>query len=359
MALSFETYLGGSVITIAAGLFDCGNCYNILLIPVSGRSHFYCVAAIGRELMRRGHDVTMIIGDNFKVCKELDAGMTIERYYCADDEPCVDNDEQLANLTKLYMGERSSANDMIRLLSPIVERNSRRLLVNNEPMLERLTKVGFDIAVVDGLMFVERLVNAATFLSFHFVKLVPEPREEILDGYRRFGLFDSTNDLVARSLLWLSSKDDYPKPSMPNIIDVGGLTAGPVRGTLTSNLKLFTSDAKDGVNLVTLGSMTANTPLSIAEKFLSAFRRLSDFKIIWRFSRAEHNLAIPDNVFASKRLPQNDILADSKVKLFITHCGTNGQFESTYHGVPMLGFPLPVDQSYNAARPKSKASASS
>ena len=49
-------------------------------------------------------------------------------------------------------------------------------------------------------------------------------------------------------------------------------------------------------------------------------------------------------------LPQNDILGHPKTKLFITHCGNNGQYEALYHAVPMLGFPLFAEQSYNCLR---------
>ena len=51
-------------------------------------------------------------------------------------------------------------------------------------------------------------------------------------------------------------------------------------------------------------------------------------------------------------LPQNDLLAHPSVKLFITHCGNNGQFEAVYHGVPMIGFPAYpfTDQVHNARR---------
>ena len=38
------------------------------------------------------------------------------------------------------------------------------------------------------------------------------------------------------------------------------------------------------------------------------------------------------------------------MKLFITHSGTNGQFEALYHAVPMIGFPVFGDQFYNAKR---------
>lgn len=53
-------------------------------------------------------------------------------------------------------------------------------------------------------------------------------------------------------------------------------------------------------------------------------------------------------------LPQNDILGHPKTKLFLTHCGSNGQYEALYHGVPMLGIPMFADQGWNCARAKQK-----
>jgi len=43
-------------------------------------------------------------------------------------------------------------------------------------------------------------------------------------------------------------------------------------------------------------------------------------------------------------------LSHKNTKLFITHCGNNGQYESVYHGVPMLGFPLFAEQAINCLR---------
>lgn len=53
-------------------------------------------------------------------------------------------------------------------------------------------------------------------------------------------------------------------------------------------------------------------------------------------------------------LPQNDILGHPKMKLFITHCGSNGQYEAVYHGVPMLGIPMFAEQGWNCARARNK-----
>ena len=57
----------------------------------------------------------------------------------------------------------------------------------------------------------------------------------------------------------------------------------------------------------------------------------------------------PKNVFISKWLPQDDVLAHPNIKLFISHCGLGGMIEAKYHGVPIIGLPLFGDQDTVAA----------
>ncbi len=49
-------------------------------------------------------------------------------------------------------------------------------------------------------------------------------------------------------------------------------------------------------------------------------------------------------------LPQNDLLSEKNVKLFISHCGISSFLESVYHATPMLAAPIAIDQPYHAKR---------
>lgn len=49
----------------------------------------------------------------------------------------------------------------------------------------------------------------------------------------------------------------------------------------------------------------------------------------------------------SLHLPSFSWTGDSQVRLFITHGGLLSLQEATYHGVPVLGLPVSIDQHHN------------
>jgi len=207
----------------------------------------------------------------------------------------------------------------------------------------------------DQMSFIERLRNAVN--SFFFSFLLPmyfqkSKNHEVMEKFRRYGYFSSLDELMSRSALWFVSKDvvlDYPRPMMPNMVNIGGLTVKRSSGKLPRDIQNFVNGAKKGVLLMTFGSVTSTIPAHMLEKFSSVFFRLDGYRVIWKLKNTD-SVKLPDNVMISQWLPQNDILAHPSVKLFITHSGNNGQYEAVYYGVPMIGFYLMGDQIYNAKR---------
>ena len=204
------------------------------------------------------------------------------------------------------------------------------------------------------MTFIERMKNTAASIIFSFILplYVSEPEHEVLDKYRRYGYFASLDELGSKSVLWFMTTDnilDYPRPMMPNLVAIGGITVKTSTGKLPADIKNFIDGANKGVILVTFGTMFSTMPDHLVGKFSSAFQRLGGYRVLWRLKNKD-NFTLPDNVMIREWLPQNDILAQPSVKLFITHCGNNGQYEAVYHGVPMIGFPLHFDQPYNAKR---------
>ena len=200
--------------------------------------------------------------------------------------------------------------------------------------------------------FFERVQNFLLTVIFSSINMLPQPEASVMTKYQEYGEFGSLNDIVASSVLWITTRDvvlDYSKPVMPNMIDAGGLTVKPATGQLPAEIAQFADGAEKGLIIFSFESASNRFPSLITKKFLSTFERLPGYRIIWIFG-SDKETVLPDNVMALEWLPQNELLAHPKTKLFITHCGNNGQFEALYHAVPMIGFPLDGDQPYNARR---------
>ena len=139
---------------------------------------------------------------------------------------------------------------------------------------------------------------------------------------------------------------DYPRPAMPHIKYVGGLTTGPAK-PLNPRLKSYMDSANNGVVVVSFGSLMKDMPETVSNILFSAMRRLSKLKFIMRYGDIESE---DQNILKLPWIPQNDLLGHKNTKAIITHCGNSGQFEALYHGVPMVGLSMGSDQVYNLRR---------
>ena len=208
----------------------------------------------------------------------------------------------------------------------------------------------------DRMSFTERSKNAFVAFVAGFFKPYREDLTDVIEAYQVYGEVTDIDSLLAdQTLLWLYSTHvvlDYPKPSMPNVVTAGGMTCEPGKPLSGDVLDIINKSSK-GVILVSFGSTTSDFPPVMTEKFLAAFASFPEYIFLWRFNNKD-GLEFPNNVIVKTWLPQNDLLANSKVKLFITHCGQRSLFEAVYHAKPLLGVPLFYDQEYNAKLLKTK-----
>ncbi|XP_026874625.2 UDP-glucuronosyltransferase 2C1-like [Electrophorus electricus] len=165
-------------------------------------------------------------------------------------------------------------------------------------------------------------------------------------------------ETIGKADIWLIKTYwdfDYPRPSLPNFKFVGGLHCKPAK-PLPKELEEFVqSSGDDGIVVFSLGSILKNLTKERANTIASALGQIPQ-KVLWRYSGEK-----PDTLFPNTRLydwiPQNDLLGHPKTKAFITHGGNNGLYEAIFHGVPMVGLPLFIDQPDNMNHMRTKGAA--
>uniref|UniRef100_A0A3B3Z091 UDP-glucuronosyltransferase n=1 Tax=Poecilia mexicana TaxID=48701 RepID=A0A3B3Z091_9TELE len=207
----------------------------------------------------------------------------------------------------------------------------------------------------DKMPFVQRIHN----IIFHGMLVymqyfVSGPKYRVIcDKYFRDDV--NTLSLIQAADLWLMRVDftfEFPRPTMPNVIYIGGFQGKPSK-PLSSDLEEFVqSSGEHGVIVMTLGTLLSDLGPEMSETFASVFASLPQ-KVLWRHI-GKQPAALGNNTMLVKWLPQNDILGHPKTKVFITHGGTNGIYEAIYHGVPVLGIPLIFDQYDNIIRLKAR-----
>lgn len=119
-------------------------------------------------------------------------------------------------------------------------------------------------------------------------------------------------------------------------------------------MEAFIKSGKKGTVLMSLGTNMKSNLLG-AERLtyiLKTFSQIPDYNFIWKFESDVKDLPIvpSKNVMVGKFLPQNDILAHPNLKAFISHSGMLSTHEALWHGKPIIGMPIFVDQHRNLAK---------
>ncbi|XP_050054770.1 UDP-glucosyltransferase 2-like isoform X3 [Aphis gossypii] len=158
---------------------------------------------------------------------------------------------------------------------------------------------------------------------------------------------DAVVDLVKPSVTFTNTHfiTEPSRPLSPDVVQIGGIhLAQP--GPLPKDILEFIDDAPHGVIYFTLGSVVLMS--SLPEDVLSVFRECFSQipqKVLWKYEGDMKDK--PKNVMTRKWFPQRDILLHPNMKLFISHGGISGVYETVDAGVPVLGFPIFYDQPRN------------
>lgn len=378
----------------------------ILLVSVPGRSHVHYLAIAGRAMVERGHEVHILMpippGENSKDFSNL-IGPSITIHKLSEGREDQFHDEEAMvekfNLITYYSHKFKIPNSFMFRAMGVMIGSLCDTILGDEALFAKFQKLEFDIAMIDGfpglrcqyvllhrlgipyvslttqyepwqfgipalpsfvplalehdfseqMSFIQRVRNFLSFIEWQTIPLVMANSGWYTTTYAPDKPYKSPTQLAAESSIWFINTDiaiDYPRPSLPHVIEVGGLTTKAPSKPLPKDFQTFMDNSgDDGVILVSFGS-TPGFPDQVEKLIHDTVLKLNRH-VIWKTS--QHNLTGP-TVITNKWIPQNEILAHPKIKLFVTHGGNNGQFESLYHAVPMVVIPLFGDQFYNSQR---------
>jgi polyene glycosyltransferase len=144
---------------------------------------------------------------------------------------------------------------------------------------------------------------------------------------------------------------DYAQTIPSNFFAVGPLLSME-RQDADKELQKWLDEQDQDVIFLSMGTVVQlHVKAHLAHTFVHALNS-SSYKVLWALKQQEifKGEELPSNFKLQYHVPQLQVLAHPRVKLFISHCGANSVYESIYFGKPIICVPAFFDQPGNAAR---------
>ncbi|XP_058988271.1 UDP-glycosyltransferase UGT5-like [Musca domestica] len=367
----------------------------LAIFPIPSPSHYILVQPYLKMLAARGHQVTSISGfpqkenvTNFRDVAVMEVHddyevmlaefqqnlgkweeMSFISNYMTRLVERVMKNEQVQNLLKyehfdlvilesvytdaLYSFARHFNVPLIGLSSfgtdPVID----ELIGNMSPFsYTPLVTIGY----TDRMTYLQRIHNVIyQLLDLIHIRWIHIPRHrELLAKYMPHIKEDIWELRTNFSVILLNQHFSlsFPRPYVPNMVEVGGLQLYHKPQSLPRDIEKFINSSTADVIYFSMGSnvKSKDFPPERLQMIINIFKKLP-YKILWKFE-TDQLPGKPDNVFIKPWFPQPDILAHPRVKLFISHGGLLSTSEAVYHGKPILGIPVFYDQMKNINRAK-------
>uniref|UniRef100_A0A1I7SZL5 UDP-glucuronosyltransferase n=1 Tax=Caenorhabditis tropicalis TaxID=1561998 RepID=A0A1I7SZL5_9PELO len=207
--------------------------------------------------------------------------------------------------------------------------------------------------MTDKMNIFERVRNAIQmFLPMYFSEMrFEEELRAIKPYYNGTKTWRQHLEGVAFNMVNSNRYLDYASPTLPKTVFIGGMQVSNKK-----NMKLEKSwddllNIRQQNVLVSFGSnaFSSDMPDEFKKAFLEVFASMPDTTFIWKYE--EENATLADhlkNVKLTTWMPQNELLADPRLSVFVTHGGLGSSIELAYQGKPAVVIPLMADQPRNA-----------
>ncbi|KAJ1367116.1 UDP-glucuronosyltransferase 3A2 [Parelaphostrongylus tenuis] len=241
--------------------------------------------------------------------------------------------------------------------------SSRLLLLcegvfRDEKLLKMLEKEKFDVGISevfgicglaamsakgDRMNFIDRIENFFNVLLGN--TFYTRTYDEEINAFRaKYGTqFKCYDELISKvSFVFTNSNPylDFPRPTLHKTVAIGGITVS--MGPETNDLPKEWDDILNKRNttvLVSFGSVAKSVymPHEYKKTLLEVFESMPETTFIWKYEEEGSTIAEHlKNVHLSSWVPQNDLLADARLTVFITHGGMGSVTELAHMGKPAI-----------------------